>query len=398
MRALEGIRILDLTHMVSGPYCTMMLADLGAETIKIEPLESGEATRKLLAEDPNNTIDGMNVYLLVLGRNKKSVSLDLKQEAGKAIFYDLVKHADVVVNNFRPGVPERLKIDHASLSAINPRIVTCSITGFGNTGPGKDRTAYDMVAQGYGGGMSLTGEPGGNPVRAGLPIGDLSGGMFATMGILAALQARVTTGKGQDVDISMVDGQISLLNYMVASYFLSGEVSFAMGNEHPAHMPYGTYKSQDIHVIIACVNDEFFISLADVLQSPILREARFHERTTRLENRDLINKVLNEEIAKWKGDELLAILQQRGVPCGPVNTLDRALKDPQVLARDMVVEGRHPNGQTYKMPGNPIKLSDTPCETFGSPPLVGQQTRETLKELLNLTDAELDDLSAQGVI
>ena len=398
MRPLEGIRILDLTHMLAGPFSAMLLADLGAETIKVEPPGVGEATRRLLTEQPKYCIDGLGPYILTLGRNKKSVTLDLKQEEGRELFYRLVGQSDVVISNFRPGVAERLRIDFDSLAKHNPRIVTCLVSGFGNTGPGKDRTAFDMVAQGYGGGMSVTGEPGRGPMRAGIFIGDLGGGLFATIGILAALQARERTGRGQNVDISMVDGQISLLTYVATMYLISGEVPESMGNEHFSHMPYGVYKTQDLWIILACVQDPFYWSLAEVLgHSGLLRE-EFRTREVRLQHRDEINRLIEEEFLKWKGDDLLRELQERGVPCGPVNTLDRALSDPQVLARNMVVEVKAPNGQTFRAPGNPIKLSATPAEQFDSPPLLGQHTREVYRRMLQLSDEDLAGLAERGVI
>jgi crotonobetainyl-CoA:carnitine CoA-transferase CaiB-like acyl-CoA transferase len=398
MRPLEGIRVLDLTHMLAGPYGSMLLADLGAETIKVEPPGAGDATRRLLAEEPKYCVDGMSPYILTLARNKKSVTLDLKQEAGRELFYGLVRQSDVVISNFRPGVVERLKIDHASLDPHNPRIITCTVTGFGTTGPFKDRTAFDMVAQGYGGGMSITGEPGRGPMRAGIPIGDLGGGLFAAIGVLAALQARERTGRGQNVDISMQDGQISLLNYMATMYLVSGEVPDTLGNEHFSHVPYGVYRTQDLWVIIACVQDPFYWSLAEVLGHPGLLREELRAREARLKHRDEINRLIEQEFLKWKGEALLRELEQRGVPCGPVNTFDRALADPQVLARNMVVEARAPNGSPFRMPGNPVKLSGTPAERFDSPPRLGQHTREVYKALLNLSDAQLDGLAEQGVI
>ena len=333
-----------------------------------------------------------------MGRNKKSITLDLKSDEGREVFYGLVRRSDVVISNFRPGVVERLKIDFDSLAQVNPRIVTCTITGFGNTGPGKDRTAFDMVAQGYGGGMSVTGEPGRMPLRAGLFIGDLGGGLFASIGILSALHARERTGRGQNVDISMVDGQISLLSYLATMYFVSGEVPHSMGNEHFSHMPYGVYQTADLWVILACVQDPFYWSLAEVLGHPGLLREDFRTREVRLGHRDEINRILEAELPKWKSEPLLAELQKRGVPCGPVNTFDRALSDPQVLARHMVVEVPAPNGQTFRAPGNPVKLSQTPGEEFGPPPLLGQHNREVYRDLLGVDDAALEDMKKRGVI
>ncbi len=221
-KALSGIRILDLTHMLSGPYGGMILADLGAETIKIEPLH-GEGTRKLLASDPSNSLGGMGAYFITLNRNKKSVAIDLKNQDGLALFYQLVEKADIVLSNFGAGVAERLKIGFETLSTVNPRIITCTISGFGSDGPNCQRPAFDQVAQATGGGMSITGTDPAHPVRAGIPIGDLGGGMFGVMGLLAALYERERSGSGQHVDISMLDCQISMLNYMATMHFLSGE-------------------------------------------------------------------------------------------------------------------------------------------------------------------------------
>ncbi|HEX2618827.1 MAG TPA: CoA transferase, partial [Phototrophicaceae bacterium] len=253
MKALQGIRMLDLTHMLSGPYAGMMLADLGADTIKIEPPETGEGTRKLLANDPRNSLHGMGAYFLTLNRNKKSITLNLKSDEGRALFYELVAVSDIVLNNFSAGVMAKLKLDYETLSQINPRIITCSITGFGETGPGKDQVAFDMVAQAMGGGMSITGQPGGSPTRSGIPIGDLGGGLMGVVGVLAALTARNTTGRGQHVDISMLDAQISLLNYMATMWSLSGDVPTMLGNAHFVHVPYNTFATQDGYIILAVI-------------------------------------------------------------------------------------------------------------------------------------------------
>ena len=243
MRALESIVVLDLTHMLSGPYCTMLLADLGARTIKIEPTGEGEGTRRLLENSPEYSRAGQGAYFLILCRNKESVAIDLKRDAGLTLFYDLVRKADVFVSNFGAGVTERLKIDYSRLSGINPRVITCGIFGFGETGPFPNRPAFDLVAQGMGGGMSITGYPQSEPLRAGIPTGDLAGGMFGAIGILSALQARSITGRGQHVDISMFDCQLSLLNYMATMYLMSGEAPGRNGNGHFVHVPYNKYVS-----------------------------------------------------------------------------------------------------------------------------------------------------------
>jgi CoA:oxalate CoA-transferase len=263
-KPLEGFRILDLTHMLSGPYCGMILADLGAETIKIEPLQ-GEGTRKLLATDPENSLNGMGAYYITLNRNKQSVCIDLKSAEGLKVFYKLVEEADVVINNFGAGVPGRLKIDYAHLKKVNPAIITCSITGFGNHGPNYKRPSFDQVAQATGGGMSITGTDPDNQVRAGIPIGDLGGGMFAVMGIQAALLERTKSGEGQDVDISMLDCQISLLNYMATMHLMSGKDPYPIGNSHFVHVPYDTFKTADGYIVIAVITDNFWQNLKKVL-------------------------------------------------------------------------------------------------------------------------------------
>ena len=288
MQALEGVRVLDLTHMLSGPYAGMILADLGADTIKVEPPGRGEGTRRLLEKDPHNSLKGFGAYFITLNRNKRSLALDLKSEAGREAFHDLVRHADVVIDNFSVGVTSKLGIDHEHLSAINPRIITCSVTGFGADGPGAKRPAFDQVAQGYGGGMSITGTDPQHPTRAGIPIGDLGGGMFAVMGILAALQSRSTTGRGQHVDISMLDCQISMLTYMATMYFLSGEIPEPIGNSHFVHVPYDTFTTADGFIIIACIGDQFWPPLLDIIDIDELRAPEFLEQPGRLAAKEIL--------------------------------------------------------------------------------------------------------------
>jgi crotonobetainyl-CoA:carnitine CoA-transferase CaiB-like acyl-CoA transferase len=397
MKALTGIRLLDLTHMLSGPYAGMMLADLGAETIKIEPPGTGEGTRKLLAGDPKNSYHGMGAYFLTLNRNKKSVTLNLKTEAGLTLFYELIRHADIVLDNFSAGVTERLKIDHARLAAINPRLITATITGFGETGPGKDWPAFDMVAQAMGGGMSITGQPGDPPTRSGIPIGDLAGGMMGVIGVLGALVARAQTGRGQHVDVSMLDAQISLLNYMATMYFLSGEAPFAIGNSHFVHVPYDTFPTSDGFIIIAVIVDEFWKNLMQIVELPELDTEENLRQPGRWKNRALINQRLSERLRTNTQAHWLAKLRAARIPCAPVNDLAQALSNEQVLARQMVVEVEHPQGGCVKMPGNPVKLSEQ-TDTYSPPPLLGQHTEEVLRSLLGKSAHEIEMLRSEGVI
>lgn len=398
MKALDGIRMLDLTHMLSGPYAGMMLADLGVETIKIEPPGQGEGTRRLLAKDPHNSLHGMGAYFLTLNRNKKSVTIDLKSESGRELFYELVQTADIVLDNFSAGVTERLKISHAHLSEINPRIITCTITGFGETGPSKNRVAFDMVAQAMGGGMSITGEPGTPPTRAGIPIGDLGGGLMGVVGVLAALVARQTTGRGQHVDISMLDAQISLLNYTATMHFLSGQNPTQLGNAHFVHVPYNTFTVSDGHIIVAVITDNFWLNLMELIDAPDLDTEENQGQPGRWQNQAYINQRLNEIFATDTQANWIDKLQAARIPCAPVYNFEQALNDEQVLAREMVIEVEHSQGGRVKMPGNPIKLSETHEESYGSPPLLGEHTAEVLSQLLGKSAAEIAALQEAKVI
>lgn len=397
MRALEDITILDLTHMLSGPYATQLLADMGAKTIKVEPPQ-GEATRKLLADSELYAIDGQGAYFLTLCRNKQSICIDLKADAGKTLFYQLVGKADVVVNNFAEGVPKRLGIDFDTLKHHNPRIITCSITGFGETGPDRDRPAFDLVAQGMGGGMSITGEEGGEPLRAGIPIGDLGGGMFAVMGILSSLHARQRTGRGQHVDISMQDCQISMLNYMATMYLMSGMQPPAVGNSHFVHVPYGTFRTQTRHLIVACMGDGFYACLAHMLDDPFLLETRFQAQPQRWEYRHEINARVQEHFAGHSCEHWLEQLKQHRIPAAPVNDFAHTFADPQVKARGMQVEVPLATGGSVYQPGNPIKLSDTFDDIYTAPPTPGRDTDAVMTQLLSLAEEDIHQLREQGVL
>jgi crotonobetainyl-CoA:carnitine CoA-transferase CaiB-like acyl-CoA transferase len=398
LRALEGIVLLDLTHMLSGPYGAMLLADLGARTIKVEPPGTGEGTRQLLATSPEYSREGMGAYYLTLNRGKESVAIDLKSEAGREVFYDLVRKADVVMDNFSVGVTGRLKIDHATLSAVNPRIVTCSVSGFGETGPEPNRPAFDQVVQGMGGGMSITGLPGGEPVRSGIPIGDLGGGMFGAMGILGALVARSTTGRGQHVDVSMLDVQVSMLNYMATMYLMSGIVPEAIGNSHFVHVPYNTFRTKTGYIIIACIGDAFFEKLLDVIQRPELREERYRKQPARYAERERINGIVQEELLGDTAEHWLAKLRAARIPCGPVNNFEQAVRDPQIVARDMIVDVRLASGETIRMPGNPVKLSEAGEVAFTPPPRLGEQTDAVLRDWLGYDAGRIASLRSAGVI
>jgi len=396
--ALEHITVLDLTHMLSGPYGTMLLADLGARTIKVEPPGSGEGTRRLLEKDPDYARDGMGAYYLTLNRNKESVCVDLKSAEGKAVFLDLVRKADVVFDNFSVGVTQRLGIDHASLSQVNPCIVTCSVTGFGQTGPETQRPAFDQVVQAMGGGMSITGTPDSGPTRSGIPIGDLGGGMFGAMGVLAALVERDRTGRGQHVDISMLDAQISLLNYMATMHLMSGHVPAGIGNGHFVHVPYNSYPTADGHIIIACIGDPFFERFVEFIDLPELRDPTYRQQPVRFAIKAEIDALIGDELQKQPTAHWLARLRAARIPCGPVNNFAQALSDTQVVARDMVVEVPLKTGETVRMPGNPIKLSAATAMTYTCPPSLGEHTRHVFGDLVGYSAEKLEALRQAGTI
>ena len=396
-KALAGIRVLDLTHMLSGPYGAMILADMGAETIKVEPLQ-GEGTRKLMKNDPDYSLDGMGAYFITLNRNKKSVAIDLKSEKGLAVFYDLVRESDVVISNFGAGVPERLKIDYKHLEKVNPAIITCTVTGYGSDGPNAKRPAFDQVSQATGGGMSITGTDPEHPVRAGIPIGDLGGGMFAVMGIQSALLERYQSGKGQHVDISMLDCQISMLNYMATMYFLSGNDPAPIGNAHFHHVPYNTYKTINGFIVIAVITDNFWRNLKELVQIEAFENPRYDMQPGRWEDRDMINAKLNEIFSGHDSDFWLEKLQDKKIPCAPVNRFSEALSDEQVLHRNMVIELKHPDGKSTHGPGNPVKLSRNNEESFSPAPDLGQDTDAVLGQLLGYENDQISILKQQGVI
>jgi crotonobetainyl-CoA:carnitine CoA-transferase CaiB-like acyl-CoA transferase len=384
--------------MVSGPYAGMIMADLGAETIKVEPPQTGEMSRSLMADDPTFNVEGMGPYFLSLSRNKKSVTINLKSEQGLALFYDLVKVSDIVLNNYSVGVLQRLKIDHEHLSKINPAIVTCSITGFGETGPDNRHPSYDIVAQAMSGVMSVTGQPGSPPTRAGVPISDMNGSQMGVIGILAALVARNQTGRGQHVDISMLDAQISSLNYAATIFFMSGEIPERIGNQHINHVPYDVYPCSDGHIILAVVTDEFWKNLMGILSLPALDTAKNRERAGRLKNRKQINHELSKLFQTQSRKYWLEKLRAVRIPCAPVNDFQEALNEPQVLARDIVVEVDHPNGDRVRMPGNAIKLSETHDDSFVHAPLLGQHNQEIFGDLLGKSDEEIAALRKEGAI
>jgi crotonobetainyl-CoA:carnitine CoA-transferase CaiB-like acyl-CoA transferase len=379
-QSLKGIKVLDLTHMLAGPYTTMILADLGAEVVKIEQPKTGDITRNLLKDDPKYSLDGIGAYHLTLGRNKKSVELDLKSDEGLNLFKELVAVADVVVDNFSQGVTKRLGIDHESLKNVNPKIITCSISGFGDTEV--NRPAYDNLIQGYAGAMSITGTDKENPVKSGIPIADLGAGLYAVIGILSAIQSREKNDAGEHVDISMLDTQVSLLTYMATMHFLSGENPEPIGNQHMNHVPFNSYATSDGFIQIGVVAEDFWPSLIEALDLRQLDTEENKIRIGRLKNRENIDQAVQEVFITNTTEHWLKILQEHRVPCGPINTLSETFQDADLLKRNMIVEVIQDSGASVKMPGNPVKISNHD-EEFRRSPKLGEHTYEIFKDWLD---------------
>jgi crotonobetainyl-CoA:carnitine CoA-transferase CaiB-like acyl-CoA transferase len=309
-----------------------------------------------------------------------------------------VRKADIVIENFSAGVAAKLKIDYDRLAEINPRIINCSINGFGSSGPNFQRPAFDQVVQALGGGMSITGADPEHPMRAGIPIGDLGGGMFGTMGILAALYERERSGKGQHVDISMLDCQISMLNYMATMHFLSGDNPHPIGNSHFVHVPYNSYTTKDGHIVIAVIVDSFWDNLLEVIDYEPFKDEKYKTQPARLADQAMIDGKLNEILATETSAYWLQKLNAKRIPCAKVNRFDEALADEQVLSRNMVIDLKHPSGASTKGPGNPIKLSRTDEESFSPAPLLGQHTDAVLSELLGYGEEDIERLRNDGAI
>lgn len=393
--SLSGVKIIDLTRMLAGPYGSMILGDLGAEVIKVEKPGGGDETRGM----GQHYKEGESAYFLSINRSKKSLSLDLTHEKGRQVVYDLVKVCDVVFDNYRPGALEKLGCDYEALKKVNPRIISCSISAFGHSGPYRDLPAYDLILQAMGGAMSITGEPGRAPVRMGIPMGDLAGGMFAASAISAALYARDKTGLGQKIDISLLDCQVSLLTYVAQYYLFSGEIPKPIGSGHQSVVPYGAFKTKDIYLVIAIFVEKFWVKLCKVLGDEALAsDPRFNTHLKRHQNRDQITPILEGLFQKKSGYEWIELLKAEGIPAGPINTVDKVLSDPQVLTRQMVVDVDHPKCGTIQMVGNPIKSSIAEDERYDAPPLLGQHTDEILACLLGYSKPKIEDLRREGVI
>ncbi len=391
-RALTGVRVLDLTGALSGPYCTLILGDLGAEVIKIEPPE-GEIFRNIGPYYQGE----WSGYFVAVNRNKRGIVLNLKTQAGREAFYDLVRVSDVVLDNFRPGVLERLRIDYPTLSAINPRIITSSITGYGSTGSRKHRAAFDLCVQAAGGILSVTGQEDGALAKVGTPIGDLAAGQFAAIGILAALAERNRSGRGQQVDVSMFDCQVSLLAYWVPWYHLSGVVPKPLGTGHLGITPHGAYRTKDGQIAMVIGSQKFWTQLCQILGVPdMATETRFADAKKRRENRLELKRIMEEILSTRTTAEWMAEMEEVGIPAAPVNTLDETFAEPTIKERNMVVAVKQPRAGLVHMAGNPVKMSRTPGEEFTPAPTLGEHTREVLTSLLGYSEERVESMLDEG--
>jgi crotonobetainyl-CoA:carnitine CoA-transferase CaiB-like acyl-CoA transferase len=395
-KILEGVRILDLSRMLAGPYGSMLLGDLGAEVIKIEEPGSGDLTRTTSTQA---ALRGISAYFLSINRSKKSVTLNMKTEKGRAIFYDLVKKADVVYDNFRPDALERLGCTYEILSKHNPKVICCSVSAFGHDGPYRDLPAYDVILQAIGGTMGLTGPEGGEPVLMGVPMGDLGGGMFGALAISAALYNREKTGCGQKLDISLLDSQISLLVYLAQTYLANGQVPKPRGTMHPLIAPFRAFKTKDGHIAVVAFQDKFFESFCRIIErEDLLTDERFGNLVNRALNKTELYAILDTIFPRKTTAEWLAPLREAQIPSGPVNDIKDALNDVQVRHRKMVVEIDHPEIGRYEALGNPIKSSAMRDGEFTPPPALGQHTDEVLGALAGLSAQKLQLLRDEGVI
>ena len=391
---LHGVRVIDMTRVLAGPFCTMSLGDMGAEVIKVEEPGRGDDTR---GWPP--FVHGEATYFLSVNRNKKSLTLDLKAPDGQEILRRLLASADVVVENFRPGTMERLGFGYETLERANPRLIYCSISGFGESGPEAHRPGYDLIVQGESGVMDITGFPDGPPVKVGNSIGDLVAGMAAAQGITLALLSRSQTGKGQKVEIGMLDVMASLLTYQAGLYWNAGGRPARRGNEHPSIVPYEVFKAQDVYITLGVANNSLWDRTCKALDRPdLIKDPRFDTEANRVTNRKVLVPLLNEILGARPADEWLARLDKAGVPAGRIKSVAEVCESAHLRARGMMVSLAHPKAGSIRVMGVPVRLHGTPGGAQAAPPLLGQHTDEVLTKLLRMPKARVEKLRAAGVV
>ncbi|MGI6604976.1 MAG: CaiB/BaiF CoA transferase family protein [bacterium] len=392
--ALEGLKVLDLTRVASGPFTTQMLADFGADVIKIEMPRVGDDSRAFGPFFEN----GESTYFLATNRNKKSITMNLKHPKAVEMFKEMVKQADVVVENYAPGVMDRLGLGYDVLKEINPRIIYCCVSGFGHSGPYSARVAYDVVAQAMGGLLAVTGTEE-TPTRTGPALGDLIPGLFGAFGILAAVVAREKTGKGQKVDVAMQECISAMLENRVLAYFLTGEVPKRIGNRHPVAAPYNTYKAKDGYVVIGVANEALWGRLCKAMgREELINDPKFNSSANRVANVDEVDQIVQEFVKDFATDDLVKFLEENAVPCAPVYTIDKLVVDPHWLERGMLTEADHPTCGKHKLVNAVPKLSDTPGNVRFGAPLLGQHNEEIYGKLFGLTSEDIEKLKEEKAI
>lgn len=393
-RALEGIKVLDFTRVYSGPYCTMLLGDLGAEVIKVEAVGRGDDTR-LFAPIK----DGESGYFMYLNRNKKSLSLDLKAEKGRKIALELMKWADVVVENFSPGTMQRLGLDYEVAKKVNSKIVYASISGFGQEGPYKNKVAYDAVAQAMGGMTYLTGNANETPVRVGPAISDAATGVHTAVAILSAILYRDKSGKGQYIDMAMMDTVFSMLENFVSIKTMTGINPERSGNSNPSSAPYNMYKTKTSHIVIATANDSLFQKLINVMGKPdLIEDPRFRTNPDRKKNEVALDAIVEEWTSQHTNQEIEDALNAAKVPVASLKSVEELIEDPQIACREMLIEQESPVIGKVKFPGSPLKLQETPPDTSMRAPLLGEHTEEILKDVLHYSNSEIEQIKLQNII
>lgn len=406
-RPLEGIRVLDLSRVLAGPYCSMLLGDMGAEIIKVEEPGKGDDTRAfgppfIKPVKPGNEpsdYQGESAYFLSINRNKKSIALNLKSKKAVEIICKLAESSDVFIENFRPGTAEKLGMGYEKIKSINPRIVYASVSGFGQTGPESLMPGYDLVIQGLSGIMDITGDPAGSPYKVGVSIGDLIAGMYAFQGVLLALYAREKTGRGQKVDVGMLDGLSSLLTFQAGIYFATDKSPHRKGNQHPTICPYETFKAKDGYFNLAVGNDRLWESFCKLMNlEAICKDERFATNPLRVKNRNKLFELIEPVFQQKDMEEWIKIFDEAGIPAGPILPVDKVLAHPQIKAREMVVELDHPLIGKTKFMGIPVKLSDTPGKVMTPPPLLGEHTEAILQKYLGYNKEEIKSFKDSGVI
>ncbi len=391
---LDGMKVLDLTRVLAGPYATMLLGDLGAEVIKIEQPGTGDESRNF-----GPFKNGFSLYFMSVNRGKQSVTLNLKTERGQAIFKQLLEQTDILVENFRPGTMEKLGLGYDTLKVEHPSLIYAACSGFGQTGPYAQQGAYDMIIQGMGGIISITGEPDGPPVRVGTSISDITAALFTTIGVLSALHHRNQTGRGQFVDVAMLDSLVAVLENAVVRYFATGEAPKPLGARHPAITPFEAFASADGHVIIALGNDTLWTKFCEhVDRHELISDERFRTNADRTENHSELFPILSGIMSERKTDDWIDALGGIGVPCGPINAMDKVVSHPQVQAREMITRIAHSITGEVEVPGVPIKLSETPGDVDAPAPSLGEHTTEILIDLLKMHPDEVKQLRQDGVI